>query len=112
VLAIRVLSHSYFKRDGLDLSLDLPVTVGEAFRGAKVEVPTPWGQVTLTVPARAQSGTVVRLKQKGVRRQNRTGDLYVRFLVMLPSDAGTEVEKAIDILERAMPSDVRGSIRF
>ena len=112
LLTIRVLSHPHFKRNGLDLSLDLPVTVGEAFHGAKVEVPTPSGQVTLTVPAHAQSGKVVRLRQRGVKRQNRVGDLYVRFLVMLPDDASTEVEDAIGVLERATPPDVRSAIRF
>ena len=112
LLTIRVLSHPHFKRNGLDLTLDLPVTVGEAFHGAKVEVPTPSGQVTLTVPAHAQSGKIVRLRQRGVKRQNRVGDLYVRFLVMLPDDASGEVEDAIGVLERATPPDVRSAIRF
>lgn len=112
ILTIRVLSHPHFKREGLDLTLDLPVSVGEAYHGAKVKVPTPSGQVTLTVPERAQSGKIVRLKGKGVKRQEKVGDLYVRFLVMLPDEDSAEVKRAIETLERAMPPDVRSSIRF
>ena len=53
IIKVRVHPHPYFERDGLDLYLDLPVSVGEAYFGAKVRVPTPMGDVTLTVPARA-----------------------------------------------------------
>ncbi len=112
VLVIRVKPHPHFERDGLDLYLDLPVTVREAYSGAKVRVPTPIGDVTLTVPKHAQSGQVVRLKRRGVKRQTDTGDLYVRFLVKLPDVDSDEVEKAIDTLEEATTSDVRAGIRF
>src|SRR6185436_13278546 len=47
VIAIRVRPHPHFERDGLDLSLDLPVSAGEAYHGAKVPVPTPGGEVSL-----------------------------------------------------------------
>ena len=56
---------------GLDLYLDLPITVGEAYRGAKVRVPTPDGAITLTVPKHAQSGQIARLKGRGVKRKTR-----------------------------------------
>lgn len=112
VLVIRVKPHPHFERDGLDLYLDLPVTVREAFSGAKVRIPTPSGDVTLTVPEHAQSGQVVRLKGRGVKRQNETGDLYVRFLVKLPDVESEEVEKAIEALDQATTTDVRAGISF
>jgi curved DNA-binding protein len=90
----------------------LPVTVAEAFRGAKVRVPTPHGDVMLSIPKHAQSGQVVRLEGKGVKRKTTQGDLYVRFLVKLPDEDTPELQKAVDTLERAMTSDVRGRIRF
>ena len=101
LLTIRVRSHPVFERDGLDLYLDLPITPVEAYRGAKVRVPTPEGDVSLTVPAHAQSGQVVRLKGRGVKRGKKQGDLYVRFLVRLPSKSSKEIEKAIETLEKA-----------
>jgi curved DNA-binding protein len=112
VLAIRVRPHRYFERKGLDLYLDLPINVAEAYRGAKVRIPTPEGDVTLTVPKRAQSGQQLRLKGKGVHRKKDQGDLYVRFLVRLPDSDSKDVERAIDELERHTKDDLREGIEF
>lgn len=112
VLVIRVKPHPHFERNGLDLHLDLPITVAEAYRGAKVRVPTPEGFVTLTVPRHAQSGQVVRLKGRGVKRKGQQGDLYVRFMIKLPDSDAPEVEGAISTLESATHTDVRSGIEF
>ncbi|HWA78463.1 MAG TPA: J domain-containing protein [Polyangiaceae bacterium] len=112
LLTIRVQPHPFFERSGLDLYLDLPITAGEAYRGAKVRAPTPDGPVTLTVPKHAQSGQVLRLKGKGVKRKGEVGDLFVRFQIKLPSATSPEVEKAIEALENAMTGDVRAGISF
>jgi curved DNA-binding protein len=112
VLTIKVLPHPHFERDGLDLYLDLPVTVAEAYRGAKVRVPTVDGHVTLTVPKHAQSGQVARLKGKGVKRQQHQGDLYVRFEIKMPEAETPEIEQAIDALERATETGVREGLDF
>ncbi|HVU03364.1 MAG TPA: DnaJ C-terminal domain-containing protein [Polyangiaceae bacterium] len=112
LLTIRVKPHAYFERKELDLHLDLPITIGEAFRGAKVSVPTPEGDVTLKVPKHAQSGQVVRLKERGVRRKDQVGDLFVRFLVKIPEDESRAIEDAVAVLEKATKSDVRGGISF
>ncbi len=111
VLAIRVRPHPHFERRELDLYLDLPITAGEAYRGGKVQVPTPESPVTLTIPKRAQSGQVLRLKGKGVHRGKNVGDLYVRFLIRLPDSDSKDVEHAVDELERFMRnSNVRKDI--
>lgn len=112
LLTVRVKPHPVFERAGLDLSLDLPITPGEAYHGAKIRVPTPDGPVTLTVPKHAQSGQIARLKGKGVRRQGQTGDLFVRFLIKLPAATSTEVERAVDALDKAMGGDIRSAITF
>jgi curved DNA-binding protein len=112
VIAVRVNPHPYFERDGLDLYLNLPITVAEAHRGAKVRVPTPDGPVTLSVPKHAQSGQELRLKGKGVKRAQKQGDLYVRFMVKLPAQDSPEIDAAVDTLESAMSGDVRGGIHF
>ena len=98
VLEIAVSDHPIFERDGLDLSLDLPITVAEAYSGAKVRVPTIDGGVMLTVPAGTQSGQSLRLKGKGVKRQKKTGDLYVTFMIHLPSDDSRGIEQAVKAL--------------
>jgi curved DNA-binding protein len=112
VLTIRVAPHPRFERDGLDLYLDLPISVAEAYRGAKVRIPTIEGAVTLTVPKHAQSGQVARLKGQGVKRQAQQGDLYVRFEIKLPEVESREVEQAVTTLERAMEKGVREEINF
>jgi len=112
VLTIRVAAHPHFERDGLDLYLDLPISPAEAYRGAKVRIPTVEASVTLSVPKHAQSGQVARLKGKGVKRQNQQGDLYVRFEIKLPVSDSAGVEKAIETLEEAMSGDLREGIEF
>ncbi len=112
LLSIRVSKHPYFERSGLDLHLDLPITVGEAHRGAKVRVPTPDGPITLTVPKHAQSGQVARLKGRGVKRKNETGDLFIRFQIKLPAVDSDEIEAAVKTLESAMAGDVRADVHF
>ena len=67
LLTIRVEEHPHFKREGLDLTLDLPISVAEAYTGTKVRVPTPHGDVSLRVPAGAKSGQQVRLRDAVVR---------------------------------------------
>jgi len=90
LLSVAVAPHPYFTREGNDLKLDLPITLREAVLGGKVTVPTLTGQVALTVPANANSGTVLRLKGKGVPGRGTqsggqgAGDLYVRLVISLP----------------------------
>jgi curved DNA-binding protein len=112
ILNIRVSKHPHFERSGLDLYLDLPITVGEAYRGAKVRVPTPDGAITLTVPKHAQSGQIARLKGRGVKRKTEQGDLYIRFQIKLPVSESEEVEAAVNTLEAAMTGDVRADVHF
>jgi len=88
VLTLHVTPHPQFSSEGDDLHLDLPLTVAEAYRGAKIKVPTVDGSVSLKVPERTQSGSILRLRGKGVNKKGRPpGDLYVHFLVQIPTDA-------------------------
>jgi curved DNA-binding protein len=114
LITVRVQPHPHFERDGLDLKLDLPLTPGEAFDGAKVSVPTPDGEVTLKVPKGTQSGQLTRLRGKGVQRKGKVGDLYVRFLIRMPQTASKEIAKAIAELDEAMLSEppIRAEIRL
>jgi curved DNA-binding protein len=95
------------------LHLDLPVTPGEAYAGAKVKVPTPDGAVTLKVPPHTQSGQVARLKGKGVvKKSGPPGDLYVHFQIQLPTRETPDVKSAVETLESALTEDLRAHIEF
>ena len=112
ILHIHVTPHPFFRREGDDLHLDVPITVGEAYRGEKIRIPTPDGEVVLKVPPRTQTGQVMRLRGKGVARKGKdAGDLYVRFLVHVPTNDDPEVEKAVELLEKHM-RDPRSDLRF
>ena len=113
LLRIHVRPHTYFRREGMDLHLDLPITPGEAYDGAKIKVPTPDGAVSLKVPPHTQSGQVLRLKGKGVAKKNaEPGDLYVHFQVQLPTAENDELREAVQKLDRALPGDPRENIAF
>jgi DnaJ-class molecular chaperone len=86
LLTVSVASHPGMTRDGNDIRMDLLVTLKEAVLGGKVPVPTLTGTVSLSVPANSNTGTVLRLKGKGIAAHGGepAGDLYVRLVVSLP----------------------------
>ncbi len=111
-LVVKVTPHPFFKRDGDDLHLDLPITLVEAIEGAKVRVPTADGEVSLKVPAHTQSGQVLRLKGKGVARKDKApGDLYVKFLVQVPVTDSPDIAQAVELL-RPHATDPRASLKL
>jgi curved DNA-binding protein len=111
VLTLHVTPHPHFRRERDDLHLDLPITIPEAYHGAKVRVPTVEGTVSLKVPERTQSGHVVRLRGKGVARKGRApGDLYVHFLIQIPQEGGSDVAKLVDALGQYQTDDARRDI--
>jgi DnaJ-class molecular chaperone len=85
LVEITVRPDRLFTRKGDDIHLDLPVSLTEAVLGAKIKVPTPSGPVTMTVPKDSNTGTVLRLRGKGVpRSKGAQGDEYVTLKVVLP----------------------------
>jgi DnaJ-class molecular chaperone len=87
IVTITVKDHPFFVRDGANIRLDLPVTLAEAVKGAKVKVPTVDGPVMLSIPAGSSSGKVMRLKGKGFsQKSGGRGDQLVRIMVDLPAD--------------------------
>jgi DnaJ-class molecular chaperone len=92
---VRVRPHPVFRREGLDLHLNLPVTVQEAVLGAKVDVPTLEGRATVTVPPGTDGGSRLRLRGKGVTRDGRSGDLYAVIQIRVPKDLDEDARKAL-----------------
>lgn len=92
IVTIAIGSHPYYRRDGNDVRMDLPVTLPEAVLGAKVKVPTPEGAVMLTVPKGSSSGKVLRIKGRGFTdKSGKRGDQLVNLEIALPP-ADTELE--------------------
>jgi curved DNA-binding protein len=113
LLNIHVEPHAFFKREDDDLHLDLPITIAEAYAGAKVKVPTIDGSVTLKVPAHTQSGARLRVRGKGVTRKgNPVGDLYVHFLVQIPTDDSPELASLIEKIAAFQTEDPRAKIKM
>jgi curved DNA-binding protein len=112
LLRVQVKAHPHFQREGLDLTLNVPLKPTEALEGASVEVPTPGGSVKLKVPGGSQSGNLLRLRGKGVSRGGKSGDLYVRFLVQMPETYSKELKDAAATLSAAVSDDLRSSLVF
>ncbi len=105
---VRVRPHARIHREGKDLTLDVPVTVVEAIRGATITVPTLTGEVKLKVPPGSQSGQRMRLRGRGAPdpKGGEPGDLYVRLMVQVPTAATPEeLQDALAALERAYRGD-------
>lgn len=87
IVTLEVKSHRFFRRDGDDIRLDVPITLGEAVRGDKIKVPTVDKPVFVTVPAGTSSGKTLRLKGKGFSKKGGArGDQLVTLNVDLPAD--------------------------
>jgi len=113
VLTVRVAEHKLFRREGSDLHIDVPITIGEAWRGANIKVPTPDGEVSLKIPAKVQSGGKLRLKGKGAtQRGGGRGDLFVHVQIRVPDGHDhARIERAIDELEGQYLTDVRADLK-
>ncbi len=110
LVQVRVATHRLFSRSGDDLLLKLPVTFTEAALGAKVEVPTLNGPVTLKIPAGTSSGRTFRVRKEGVRRdRGRPGDLLITVQVFvppkLPKKARRMLENFSELYETENPRD-------
>ena len=111
-IEIEIEPHPHFERKGRDIHIEVPVTLPEAVLGATINVPTIHGPVALKVPRGANSGTMLRLKGKGLNagRDGMAGDQYVKLLVVLPDAPDTELVKFLEGWGARHPYDVRGKL--
>ncbi|MCE9604202.1 MAG: DnaJ domain-containing protein [Planctomycetia bacterium] len=99
-VVVRAEAHPYFHRRGDNLHVKLPITLGEAAVGGKIDVPTPTGTVSLRVPAGASSGMKLRIKGHGVAVADKpAGDLFVELQIALPNKYSEEELAAIERIE-------------
>ena len=108
---VNVKPHEFFKRDGNDIHLTVPVDFIDAILGTSVDVPTVYGEATLNIPAGTQPGQIFRMRGQGVKdlRSGKPGDQYVHLDIKMPTslnrkqkDAG-EVQKNLQKINRIYP---------
>lgn len=107
LITISIATHPFFKVDGSDLRLDLPITLYEAVLGAKVRVPTLGGAVEFPIPKNTSSGRTFRLKGKGLPKAGGTGDLFVTTKIMLPDGNDSELEQLMQTWRDGHPYNPR-----
>lgn len=107
-VVLHVREHSLFRRSGNDILCEVPISFTQAALGSEVDVPTLQGKVKLKIPAGTQSGTVFRLRGKGVPdvRSGRTGDQLVRVIVETPRKLSAEQRRLLEEFARISGEDV------
>lgn len=112
LITVNIAPHPYFKVDGNDLRLELPITLYEAVLGAKVRVPTLDGAVQLSIPKNTSSGRTFRLKGKGmpikgVSGADGAGDLFATTRIVLPDANDAELEALMEKWRAEHPTNPR-----
>ncbi|MBQ5782746.1 MAG: molecular chaperone DnaJ [Oscillospiraceae bacterium] len=107
ILVVSVKPDQMFERRKYDIYVNVPITYSQAVLGAEIVVPTIDGKVQYTVPEGTQSGTVFRLRQKGVQYLNGRGkgDQYVTVNVEIPKKVTREQRKALEAFEATLKDD-------
>jgi len=112
LVEVHIKPHKFFKSEGDDIMLDLPISLQEAILGGKVTVPTIHGSVALNIPKGSNSGKTMRLKGKGIQnpKSKTSGDQYVKLMIMIPDNAGDDLEKIIEEWAEDRNDDVRSKL--
>jgi DnaJ-class molecular chaperone len=111
LITVNIAPHPFFKVDGSDLRVDLPITLYEAVLGGKVRVPTLGSAVELSIPKNTSSGRTFRLKGKGMpKAAGTTGDLFITTRIMLPDGNDAELEALMQKWRDGHPYNPRGDL--
>jgi DnaJ-class molecular chaperone len=110
LITVGIAQHPFFKVEGSDLRLDLPITLYEAVLGGKVRVPTLGSAVELSIPKNTSSGRTFRLKGKGLPKASGNGDLFVTTRIMLPDGNNAELEALMQKWHDAHPYNPRSDL--
>jgi DnaJ-class molecular chaperone len=113
LIEVRVKPHPFFVRDGDNIRIEVPITIREAVLGGKVKVPTPTGYVNLTLKPHTDSGTVLRVKGKGVAATGGThGDLLVTTRIVLPEKPDPELNRLMESMPETAAGEPRGHLKL
>ena len=97
-LEIVIIPHEYFKRDGNDIHIDVPISFIDAALGKKIDVPTVYGDVEVDVPAGTQPNQILRLKGRGIKdlRKGTPGDQYIHVQIKTPTKLSKEQKELLE----------------
>jgi len=102
-IKIKVLPHPLFEVDGNDIIYQLPISIFDAVLGKEVEVPTLEGKISLKIPPGTDSGTKLRIKEKGLPDRNgRRGDMFVQIKITVPKNLSEEEKRAFEKLKETL----------
>jgi len=108
LIEVKVTPHPIFGQQGSDIHVDVPITLAEAVLGGRVDVPTVGGSVTVSVPPGSNTGTMLRLRHKGLpRAKGGCGDQYIKLRVVLPSSPDDEFIQFVKRWQANNPYTVR-----
>lgn len=113
LVEIGIAQHPLFERRDRDIYLDLPISIGEAALGARIDIPTIDGTVAMMVPKGANSGTTLRLKGKGIAglKGRASGNQYVRLKVVMPKTIDADLEAFLKRWAEEHPYNPRADLR-
>ena len=113
LLTVHIEEHPCFSRQGNNLYVDVSISLKEAVFGTKIDIPSPKGNVTLTVPAGATSGIKLRIKQCGIiSPSGGTGDLFAKLQVVLPKNWSDTDKALLEKLQTEPEEPVRNKLRW
>jgi len=113
LVTIRTSPHPFFRRTGNRLDVRVPVTLAEAAQGAKIDIPTPWGTIALSIPPGTSSGKRLRVKGHGVRPKNGPhGDLFAEIQIVLPAELTEEERQQLAEISARHPQHPRAELRW
>ena len=97
IITFKVKPHRFFRREGMDLEVMVPINIAQASLGSKIKVRTVDGKkVVLRIPPGTQSGTRFRIRGQGVERGGRMGDMYVEVKVEIPDTLTPEAQRIME----------------
>ena len=109
-IVVTVQPHRFFKRDGLDVILELPISLYESLLGTRAEVPTLEGKVTLTIPPGTSSGAKLRIKGRGIKKQAEQGDQFCVIKIVVPKSLSDEDQAFVYEMQRRYPISPRDDL--
>jgi curved DNA-binding protein len=107
-LVVRLQPHPFYRREGFDLHAKLPLTISEAVAGATVSLAAPGGSLKVHVPPMTNSGTILRVRGRGVRKPDgQNGDLFLDPYLVLPPKLDPIAVQTIASQQSAYPQSPR-----
>jgi DnaJ-class molecular chaperone len=113
LIRVAIAPHPHFRRFGKRLEVSVPITLAEAIAGAKIDVPTPHGTITLTVPPGSSSGRKLRVKGQGVKAgSGEPGDLFAELEIVMPKHLSDEDRRQLAEIAQRYNENPRAELRW